>query len=129
MSNQLISGEPMRLKVLIILLFLNGYAMAQKPTDVDDKSIQYKVEESDSSALLAHKKAESPDANQVKVIIKKNQIVEEYRHKGELVMVKVIPNDGVPYYIDPQARNKRTGAHSDLINSGVEPVQWVIKRF
>jgi len=78
--------------------------------------------------LDSYSATKSP-VDSVQVIIAKNQIIEEYRQKGELVRVKVTPTDGVPYYVDPQARNKRTGAYSDLINSGVEPVQWIIKRF
>jgi len=119
----------MRLIVLILIFILTGHAVAQSPVSGSENTAQDKTKHPDSSELLAHKKAEKPDANQVNVIIKKDQIIEEYRHKGELIMVKVIPSDGIPYYIDPQARNKRTGAHSDLINSGVEPVHWVIKRF
>ncbi len=119
----------MRLHVLLITLILSGLAVAQSPSNPAEDHVQNKTQQSDSKVLLDHIKADKPESNQVKVIIKKDQIVEEYRHKGELVVVKVIPADGIPYYIDPQVRNKRTGAHSDLINSGVEPVYWVIKRF
>jgi len=119
----------MRLTVLIIIFILSGHAVAQSPASESENTTQNKTNKTKTTELLAHKKAVRPDANQVSVIIKKDQIIEEYRHKGELIMVKVIPSEGVPYYIDPQARNKRTGAHSDLINSGVEPVHWVIKRF
>lgn len=119
----------MRCNVLLILLCLSPVAMAQSQDEDSQEVVSSKPDKSETVELLAQTKAPRPDANQVNVIIKKNQIIEEYRHKGELIMVKVIPSDGVPYYIDPQARNKRTGAHSDLINSGVEPVHWVIKRF
>jgi len=119
----------MRLHVLILTLILCGFAVAQSPSNPPENTVQNKNQKPDSKELLGHKKADRADSNQVSVIIKKDQIIEEYRHKGELIMVKVIPSEGVPYYIDPQARNKRTGAHSDLINSGVEPVYWVIKRF
>lgn len=117
-------------------LFLLGsllYAVAatgqvDKAADLKSKSKTETVVELDIIELDRHS-ATKPPADSVQVIIEKNQIIEEYRQKGELIMVKVIPTDGVPYYVDPQARNKRTGAFSDLINSGVEPVQWVIKRF
>lgn len=129
MSYQPVFGELMRLTVLIIIFILSGHAVAQSPASESENTTQNKTNKTKTTELLAHKKAEKPDANQVNVIIKKDQIIEEYRHKGELIMVKVIPSDGVPYYIDPQVRDKRSGAHSDLINSGVEPVHWVIKRF
>lgn len=69
------------------------------------------------------------DATSIKVIVEKNQTIEEYRQKGELILVKVIPNDGVPYFIDPLEREKLQGSGRDLINSGVKPVRWVIKEF
>jgi hypothetical protein len=69
------------------------------------------------------------DATSIKVIVEKNQTIEEYRQKGELILVKVIPNDGVPYFIDPLERDKLQGSGRDLINSGVKPVRWVIKEF
>lgn len=69
------------------------------------------------------------DATSIKVIVEKNQTIEEYRQKGELILVKVIPNDGVPYFIDPLEREKLQGTGRDLINSGVKPVRWVIKEF
>ncbi|KAA3639808.1 MAG: DUF2782 domain-containing protein [Proteobacteria bacterium] len=119
----------MRPYVLLLTLVLSGFAVAQLPESESENTTQDQAQKNELSQLLGQKKADKPEVNQVNVIIKKNQIVEEYRHKGELIMVKVIPAEGVPYYLDPQARNKRTGAHSDLINSGVEPVFWVIKRF
>lgn len=119
----------MRFNGLIILLLSAGFALAQSQDKSTHESITNKQSPPESVELLAQARAHKPDANEVNVIIKKNQIVEEYRQKGELIMVKVIPADGVPYYIDPQAKNMRTGAYSDLINSGVEPVHWVIKRF
>lgn len=118
----------MRLYALVLTLTLCQFAVAQSSSKLPEDAVPDQSDKSDSKAI-GHKKAGRADANQINVIIKKHQIVEEYRHKGELIMVKVIPSEGVPYYIDPQVRNNRTGAHSDLINSGVEPVYWVIKRF
>ena len=45
------------------------------------------------------------------------------------MLVKVIPNDGVPYFIDPLERDNLQGSGRDLINSGVKPVRWVLKEF
>lgn len=115
----------MRCYLCCMMLVITSVTWAQS----SDKNSPDQPPGTDLSEVLGQQQAPGPEANQVNVIIKKDQIIEEYRHKGELVMVKVIPTDGVPYYIDPQARHKRTGAHSDLINSGVEPVHWVIKRF
>ena len=69
------------------------------------------------------------DATSIKVIVQKKQTIEEYRQKGVLVLVKVIPNDGIPYFIDPLERDNLQGSGRDLINSGVKPVRWVLKEF
>lgn len=79
--------------------------------------------------LLAQSSETADDATSVKVIVQKKQTIEEYRQRGELVLVKVIPNDGVPYFIDPLEQQKNHGSGQDLINSGVKPVRWVIKEF
>ncbi len=78
---------------------------------------------------LAELTQPAADATSVKVIVQKKQTIEEYRQRGELVLVKVIPNDGVPYFIDPLERDKLKGSGKDLINSGVKPVRWVLKEF
>jgi len=78
---------------------------------------------------LAELTQPAADATQVKVIVQKHQTIEEYRQRGELVLVKVIPNEGVPYFIDPLERERHQGAAKDLINSGVKPVRWVLKEF
>lgn len=92
--------------------------------------------ESDSKAndlteaeLLSQVTQPADDATSVKVIVQKKQTIEEYRQRGELVLVKVIPNDGVPYFIDPLERENLNGSGRDLINSGVKPVRWVLKEF
>ena len=68
------------------------------------------------------------DATEVKVIVEKKRTIEEYRHRGELIMVKVIPNKGKPYYIDP-LENRQQGSAKELMDAGVKPVHWVIKEF
>ena len=78
---------------------------------------------------LAELTQPAADATSVKVIVQKKQTIEEYRQRGELILVKVIPNDGVPYFIDPLERDKLKGSGKDLINSGVKPVRWVLKEF
>lgn len=85
--------------------------------------------QSSTAETLAELTQPAADATSVKVIVQKKQTIEEYRQRGELVLVKVIPNDGVPYYIDPLERDKENGAGKDLLNSGVKPVRWVLKEF
>ncbi|WP_223787315.1 DUF2782 domain-containing protein [Marinicella meishanensis] len=86
-------------------------------------------EQPSAPETLAQLTQPAPDATSVKVIVQKKQTIEEYRQRGELVLVKVIPNDGVPYYIDPLERDKENASGKDLLNSGVKPVRWVLKEF
>ncbi len=68
------------------------------------------------------------DATEVNVIVEKNRTIEEYRQRGELILVKVIPNKGKAYYIDP-LENRRQGSARELMDAGVKPVHWVVKEF
>ncbi len=68
------------------------------------------------------------EPTEITVIIEKNRKIEEYRHKGELVLVKVTPKDGKPYFLDP-LENKNLGSGKELIEAGVKPVHWIVKEF
>jgi len=55
-------------------------------------------------------------------------MVEEYRIRGRLYMLKITPRVGRPYYlIDP--RGDGNFVHHDMIESGFHPPMWVIKEF
>ena len=113
----------------VVYLFLSvftGQLWAQ------DDSVKDQVTTNPSNEkveLLAQLSQPTDHANSVKVIVQKKQTIEEYRQNGELILVKVIPNEGVPYFIDPLERDKLLGSGRDLINSGVKPVRWVLKEF
>ncbi len=110
--------------ILLLLLFSNA-AWSQTDSVEDDQSVTIPpVKET-----LAELTQPAADATSVKVIVQKKQTIEEYRQRGELILVKVIPNDGVPYFIDPLERDNLKGSGKDLINSGVKPVRWVLKEF
>ncbi|TDR20543.1 DUF2782 domain-containing protein [Marinicella litoralis] len=79
--------------------------------------------------LLGQMTQSADESTSIRVIVQKKQTIEEYRQRGELVLVKVIPVDGVPYFIDPLERENLQGSSRDLINSGVKPVRWVLKEF
>jgi hypothetical protein len=76
--------------------------------------------------------AVAPDADsipepEVTITTKGETTHEEYRLGGRLYMIKVIPNQGRPYYlIDNEGRGDF--ARSDFLPS-VNPPMWVIKRF
>jgi hypothetical protein len=62
----------------------------------------------------------------ITVTSKGTEIHEEYRHNGQLYMVKVIPAKGPPYYLIYDERGN--ARHSDLEPDIIAP-SWVIKRF
>jgi len=74
----------------------------------------------------------NPDAGalpepEVTITTKGETLHEEYRLGGRLYMIKVIPNQGRPYYlIDNEGRGEFM--RSDFQPS-VSPPMWVIKRF
>lgn len=113
------------MKALMLLILLavtatNTLANEQKPAETD---------QSPASGVVA-KKAVLPsnEATEIRVIVEKKQTIEEYRHRGQLILVKVIPNKGKPYFIDP-LENKQLGSGKELMDAGVKPVHWVIKEF
>ena len=112
----------MKTSLITGLLCSSGLLWAQADTDQSKTT-------SPPQETLGQLTQPVEDATSIKVIVEKNQTIEEYRQKGELILVKVIPNDGTPYFIDPLERDKLQGSGRDLINSGVKPVRWVIKEF
>jgi hypothetical protein len=55
-------------------------------------------------------------------------MVEEYRIRGRLYMLKVIPRVGRPYFlVDPNGDGHFV--HRDMLDSGFRPPMWVIKEF
>lgn len=97
--------------------------------DNDNNDAQSTTVKQSGHELLAEVSQPAEDATNIKVIVMKNQTIEEYRQKGELVLVKVIPNEGVPYFIDPMERDNLKGMGREIMNSGVRPVRWVLKEF
>ncbi len=116
------------------VLLLGGWLFAGQLMAQDDakaNSVDAAKPTTESTPLTPLDQLSQPaeDETSIKVIVQKKQTIEEYRERGELVLVKVIPNDGVPYFIDPLEREKLKGSGRDLINSGVKPVRWVLKEF
>lgn len=63
---------------------------------------------------------------EVTITSKGTEIHEEYRHNGQLYMVKVIPSRGPPYYLiyDERGNTRRSDVEPDIVAPS-----WVIKRF
>lgn len=112
--------------ITVLGISMTGLVVSKTP---DDKQTNDQKADLKHTELLGQEIQPAADATSVKVIVQKKQTIEEYRQRGELVLVKVIPNDGVPYFIDPLERDKNLGSGRDLINAGVKPVRWVIKEF
>ncbi len=117
------------MKKFIILSMLLMAVHLSAQTDIKVPSSEPVTDSTTQAELLAQITQPAEDATSIKVFVQKKQTIEEYRQRGELVLVKVIPNDGVPYFIDPLERDKLQGSGRDLINSGVKPVRWVLKEF
>ncbi len=113
--------------IMISMLLLTMQLTAQTNQEASGAPIE--TDNESQIELLAQSTQPIEDASSVKVIVEKNQTIEEYRQRGELILVKVIPNEGVPYFIDPLERENLKGSSRDLINSGVKPVRWVLKEF
>lgn len=63
---------------------------------------------------------------EITITSKGTEIHEEYRHNGQLYMVKVKPAKGPPYYLiyDERGNVRRSDLEPDIIAPS-----WVIKRF
>ena len=116
-------------KIIMIISALLVTMPVLAQTTGENKNDEVKSKDLNHAELLAQITQPAADATNITVIVEKNQTIEEYRERGELVLVKVIPNNGVPYFIDPLESDHINGSGHDLINSGVKPVRWVLKEF
>lgn len=67
-----------------------------------------------------------PFEPEITITSKGTEIHEEYRHNGQLYMVKVTPAKGPPYYLifDERGNSRRSDLEPDIVAPS-----WVIKRF
>ena len=65
---------------------------------------------------------------QVTIQKRGGEVIEEFRIRGRLYMIKVTPSHGVPYYlIDEEGRGTMT--RRDSYDTGTRPPMWVIHQF
>ncbi|WP_154222633.1 DUF2782 domain-containing protein [Marinicella rhabdoformis] len=114
--------------VTMSLMLASAVCAASEPPQDVKAPIDAAAEQQSKPLPIKAPMLAKEDATEIKVIVEKNRTVEEYRHRGELIMVKVIPNKGKPYYIDP-LENRQQGSAKELMDAGVKPVHWVIKEF
>ena len=70
---------------------------------------------------------ENPDEPQITIIEKKGETIEEYRINGQLYMMKITPEHGVPYYLNKEDQD------GGWVNIGPNPPliipKWTIFTF
>jgi hypothetical protein len=66
---------------------------------------------------------------QVTIIERADRTIEEYRVNGRLVLVKVTPEAGPPYYLVDRSGDGLVDERIDDIDEASGVVQWVILRF
>ena len=70
--------------------------------------------------------AEDSFEPEVTIVQRDNEVVEEYRVRGQLYMVKVTPLHGVPYYLVDEEGNGRM-VRRDGVTPRLAVPMWVIK--
>ena len=114
-------------------LFLLALGFAQAPLVIEAKEppanlqpledIPPPVLVTEDGALAA----DAADEPQITIIKKKGETIEEYRINGELYMMKVTPDHGVPYYMHKEDQNG--GWLMDGPNQPLSIPKWTIFRF
>lgn len=65
---------------------------------------------------------------QVTIRKRDKEVVEEFRIRGRLYMIKVTPAHGVPYYLLDES-GKGDFSRRDTYDTGTRPPMWVIHQF
>lgn len=70
---------------------------------------------------------EATDEPQITIVKKKGETIEEYRINGQLYMMKVTPEHGVPYYMHKE--DQEGGWLMDGVTPPLSIPKWVLFRF
>jgi hypothetical protein len=112
---------------LVALLTLPVSTLAQEakaPQPLPTPADATPLEEIPPPALSNDQNADEP---QITIVKKKGETIEEYRVNGQLYMMKVTPEHGVPYYLH---KEDQEGAWiNDGPNQPVVIPKWTIFRF
>ncbi|TMH31915.1 MAG: DUF2782 domain-containing protein [Betaproteobacteria bacterium] len=65
---------------------------------------------------------------QVTIVRRERETIEEYRVSGRLVMIKVIPKSGRPYYLVAEGPNG-TFVRRDSLDTGLRVPMWLLFSF
>jgi len=105
-----------RLAILVFALLASG-ALAQ-----DDKPPQLEpLPEPPPSA------GDAADEPQVRIPVQEGDVVEEIRAGGEVVILKVTPKEGPPYFLVQTGKGEWT--RRDSLDSGLRVPMWPIYTF
>ena len=77
----------------------------------------------DDERIPEEKKVKGPA---VVLVESEKKSIHEFRHNGRLVMIKVVPKRGKPYYLVPEDPSKHFG---DLERAEKLVPRWILKRF
>ena len=101
-----------------------GTETAKVPEDADPKPVgQSAIRPTDPPPPPSLEEARGPD---VTLIAGESRTVYEYRQNGKLLMIKVVPQGGKPYYLAP--RDPTTG-FGDLEQADTLVPRWVLIEF
>lgn len=93
------------LGIVGILLYCSGSLVAEDEKEPEEKKVK------------------GPD---VVLIESEQKSIHEIRHNGRLIMIKVVPKSGKPYYLVPENPTKNFG---DLERAERLVPKWILKRF
>ena len=66
----------------------------------------------------------------VRIIEEEDRRIEEYRRDGQVYMVRIVPNKGVPYYyIDTDGDGRLELDEDQRARNPVQPVYWKVKEW
>lgn len=107
----------MRYPLLVAALLASGVAFAQAPSDRPPEM-----------APVPDGVAAEDEAPAITIKPSGEGMVEEYRIRGRLYMLRITPRVGRPYYlIDPNGDGRFV--QQEMFESGLRPPMWVIREF
>lgn len=107
----------MRYVLLLAGLLASGSAIAQVPSDRPPEM-----------PPLPEGGAFEDEAPAITIKPSGEGMVEEFRIRGRLYMLRITPKVGPPYYLIDVTGDGHF-VHRDMLESGLRPPMWVIKEF
>jgi len=112
------------LAILLIAAQFPLVAMAETPKPTPTPADAVPLEDFPPPIISNEENADKP---KITIVKKKGETIEEYRINGQLYMMKITPEHGVPYYLHKEDQD------GSWVNTGpVEPIsipKWTIFRF